>query len=349
MKIAVLGWYGHNNAGDERIKLCLEQFLLEQDSVKCVDFYDLHDHGIKGKTSRFDHYDLVIIGGGGIILSQCNYHDFINNIKTKIITLGISVEHPKLTGNAKKFAIALLNKSLVVIVRDRGSLDKLSPYDHDKKVKISSDLTFLKPYERINFIKEHKIAINLLPKPIDIKYHTLSNTAVSFFLRQLHRFGFDNIIRIVDFKGLIQNLKREFSLVPVPLYCASQEANVSWYQKNDIEFLKLYFREVPSYFSDKIIDECSLFLSMRLHGAIFAVQKGVPVISFSYLPKNRNFMKEVGLEEFIIETTETKKILTSIEAVFSKQDYIRDKMHSYTENATAQIRQDVIEALNLIG
>lgn len=245
--------------------------------------------------------------------------------------------------------MALLNKSIAVFVRDQESADKLFPYDFHKKIKISSDLTFLKPYETVSLIKQNNIGINLLPKPLDIKYSTLSNPVASFFLRQLNRFGLDNAIRIIDFGDLIASLKMKFSLLPIPLYCAQQEENAPPYLENDIEFLKRYFREVPHCFLDKIIDECSLFLSMRLHGTIFSVQKSVPVLSFSYLPKNRNFMKDVGLEEFVIESPDIKKVLISIENIFCKQDCIRDKMRSYTEKVTMQIRKDVIEILNLVG
>ena len=128
MKIAVFGWYGHENAGDERIKFCINHFLTVLGGIDRVDFFDLHENAIKGKTNQFDHYDLVIIGGGGLIFSQSNYHDFIYGIDTKIVTAGISVE-TALKGNPKKFAVSLLEKSLVVLVRDSDSAQKLSLLD----------------------------------------------------------------------------------------------------------------------------------------------------------------------------------------------------------------------------
>lgn len=41
-------------------------------------------------------------------------------------------------------------------------------------------------------------------------------------------------------------------------------------------------------------------LSIRLHGAVFSVIAGTPVIAINYLPKVEGFMKSVGLERFLI-------------------------------------------------
>ena len=348
MKIAVFGWYGHNNAGDERIKYCLSHFLENIGGVDYVHFYDLHTNAIKGKTKQFDHYDLVIIGGGGLIFSQCNYHDFINGINTKIVTLGISVEMPSVTGNSKKFAISLLEKSLAVLVRDTDSAHKLSEYDTRKIVKVSSDLTFLKPYEIVDCMQNNNVGINLLPKPAHFKYSSLAFPAIDFLLRQLNRLGMVNLLKIVDFRNLLNELRTQFLLVPIPLYCDPQSENLPIYQKNDVEFLKCYFKVVPTEFTHELIDQCSVFLSMRLHGTMFAVQKGIPVLSLSYLPKNMNFMKAVGLEDYVTASIPSEGILRIVNEIQTNQDSIREKMLDYTKAATCNIQKDFMTILNLV-
>lgn len=346
MKIAVFGWYGNHNAGDERIKDCLHRFLMGLGGINSVDFYDLHKSAINGKTDKYDSYDLIIIGGGGLILSQSNYHDFINGINTKIITAGISVEHQKLTGNALKFARSLIDKSEIMLVRDQASAAILKRYDLNSKVRVSSDLTFLKPYESVNISNVNKIGINLLPKPAHIKYSTLCNPFLDFAIRQLHRFGFRNSLKFINFEDLVKALKSRYKVCPIPLYYKPQTSDLPIYQINDVEFLKNYFEDVPDTFSDKMIDECSLFLSMRLHGAIFAVQKGIPIISLAYLPKNRNFMREVGLEEFVFENIDTLKINEAIASLQKNRSIVQEKMLCYKDKATKNIQQDLIAALN---
>lgn len=345
MKIAVFGWYGHDNAGDERIKYCLSYFIKALGGVDAIDFYDLHEEAIKGPTSKFDGYNIVIIGGGGLILSRHNYHDFIMGISTKVVTLGISVE-TALKGNPKKFAEAILEKSDAILVRDKSSYEKLQTLKNTPKLKLTSDLTFLLPFTSMPNIKRDQLGINLLPKPKNIKYSTLSNKFLSFLLGYLERFNLTNLLKIVSFEELIEELKTKFSCLPVPMYCASQHAILPTYRKNDVNFLKEYFDDVPETFDDDLIDKCFAFLSMRLHGAIFAVQKNVPVISFEYLPKNKNFMKEVGLEDFVINSGEPKDFLLLLDHLQKNDKIIRDKMTSYTEIASQMVRRDVTRALN---
>jgi len=340
MKIAVLGWYGHNNAGDERIKNCLNHFLMNLGGVDTVDFFDLHEEAIKGKTSKFDHYDLVVIGGGGLIFSQHNYHDFILGLHTRVITAGISVE-TQLTGNPKKFAKALLEKSSTFLVRDQGSYEKLFILDVERKVKVSADLTFLQPYAPLHAKNEKKIGINLLAKTI----HSGLSLKVLLFLNRL-RLGC--YTKTTCFKKMVADLKGSFDLMPIPLYCAQQESGAPDYRLNDINFMKKYMENVPESFKDTDIDQCELFLSMRLHGLIFAVQKGIPPITFSIYPKQINFMKEVGLDEAIIDVNELGKVNHRVEENLENSIKIKEKIFKYCDSASQVVASDLINALNLI-
>ncbi|MDP4840889.1 MAG: polysaccharide pyruvyl transferase family protein [Alphaproteobacteria bacterium] len=347
MKIAVFGWYGHDNAGDERIKYCLQSFLMGFGGIKAIDFYDLHNEAIKGATPKFDDHNLVIIGGGGLILSRHNYHDFIMGINTKVVTLGISVE-TDLKGNPKKFAEALLKKSDAVLVRDRASHKKLQPLNDSHKVRVTSDLTFLVPFTPTLNTDRKQLGVNLLPKPKHIQYSTLSNKLINFLLCQLERFGLTNLLQTVSFSELINVLKGKFPCVPIPMYCAPQQGIIPTYRKNDVNFLKEYFDNVADTFSDQLLDKCFVLLSMRLHGSIFAVQKNIPVVSFQYLPKNRSFMKEVGLENFVIDSPDPKDFLLLLDKITKNDKMIRDQMASYTERASQIVRRDLTEIINRI-
>jgi len=347
MKIAVFGWYGHDNAGDERIKYCLHSFLMGLGGIKAIDFYDLHNEAVKGATSKFDDYNLVIIGGGGLILSRHNYHDFIMGINTKMVTLGISVE-TDLKGNPKKFAGALLKKSDAVLVRDRASHKKLQLLKDSHKVRVTSDLTFLVPFMPTLNTNRNQLGVNLLPKPKYIKYSTVSNKFLSSLLGHLERFGLTNLLQTVSFSELINVLKGKFPCLPIPMYCAPQQGIIPTYRKNDVNFLKEYFDNVADTFSDQLLDKCFVLLSMRLHGSIFAVQKNIPVVSFQYLPKNRSFMKEVGLENFVIDSPNPKDFLLLLDKITKNDKMIRDQMASYTERASQIVRRDLTEIINRI-
>jgi len=332
MKIAVLGWYGHDNAGDERIKYCLGNFLRNLAAVEAVEFFDLHDNAINGPTDRFDAYDLVIIGGGGLILSQHNYHDFIRSIKTKMLTIGVSVEGG-LVGNRGSFAQALIDRSLAVLVRDTASYAALKNLDRDCKVRVSTDLTFLEPYELSDTPKSEILGVNLFPKVI----------------RQgLNILGFNLGSKVINFQRVMQDLSASFKLSPIPLYCVAQPAKLAVRQMNDVNYLKRYFSAVPEKFDHSAIDNCSVFISMRLHGVIFAIQKGIPAITLGSYPKQVNFMKEVGLQNVVVDPQKLQQLPEAVSYVEKNSEDIADKLREYRHKATTQIRQDLIEVMNLI-
>ncbi|MBX3457100.1 MAG: polysaccharide pyruvyl transferase family protein [Candidatus Paracaedibacteraceae bacterium] len=346
MKIAVFGWYGHDNAGDERIKYCLNHFLMGLGGIDGVDFYDLHDNAIKGATSQFDDYDLVIIGGGGLILSQHNYHEFIHGIGTKLLVAGISVE-TDLKGNPLKFAQALLDKASLFLVRDKNSYEKLLPLDKKSVLKLSQDLTFLEPFPVVQGTKNNNIlGLNLLPKPKYIKYSFMANRALSFMLGQLSRFGIRDVIPVQDYYDIVDSLREKYLIQAIPFYTPDQPQNVPDYQKNDVNFLKKYCEHVPDVFSDNLFDDCSLLVCMRLHAGIFAVQKAIPFLSFSYLPKNRNFMALLGLENYALEITSDTNIITAIDSLDKNRDKIRLRMKEFTESAQQEIQTQLINFLN---
>lgn len=341
MKIAVFGWYGHDNAGDERIKYCLSHFLLDQGGITNVAFYDLHDNAIKGKTKKFDHYDLVIIGGGGLVFSQCNYHDFINGISTKLVTLGISVE-TKLIGNPKKFCLALLERSKFVVVRDQSSFELLSALGQYKHLLVAPDLTFLKPFPAHNMDPVETIGINLLAK-------TKNSTILrSYLIVQSLCDRLSVYPKIYKFDDILKKISLYKKIIPIPLYTHSQPEGVPDYRMNDVNILKKYFSSVPDSFVEEAIDACSLFISMRLHGIIFAVQKGVIPLTFNIYPKQVNFMAECGLLDHVHDINNFDGFDKRIEKAEKERNIIHQKISEYTQQSSKKISENFLMIMNNI-
>lgn len=339
MKIAVFGWYGHDNAGDERIKYCLSTFLKGLGGIDHINFYDLHEEAIKGATSKFDDYNLVIIGGGGLILSRHNYHDFILSINTKMVTLGISVETP-LKGNPKKFAEALLEKSEIVLVRDSESYRKMKSLDLHNKVMLGVDITFLAPYDLVTDTQDsNTIAINLM---IKTQYNP-----ISLMLRShLSRFSKCFLPKPICFKDLINDLDKRYTLVPIPLFCKKKPSNASFFQGNDVIFLQESFKKVSNTFQHTTLDKCDMFLSMRLHGLIFSAQKGIPFTTFETYPKQKNFMKEVGLDDLSIDLDHIHQAKPVISKIIQNKSIIKEKILTYRTKAVEKSQEDLIRIMS---
>jgi polysaccharide pyruvyl transferase WcaK-like protein len=49
------------------------------------------------------------------------------------------------------------------------------------------------------------------------------------------------------------------------------------------------------------VGKADLLMSMRLHALIFGAAQGVPMIALSYARKVRGFMRELGLEKWVVE------------------------------------------------
>ena len=151
-----------------------------------------------------------------------------------------------------------------------------------------------------------------------------------------------------NFKNIVQDLSANFKLAPIPLYCIAQAGNPSVQQMNDVNYLKQYFPVVPSSFDHRAIDNCSIFVSMRLHGLIFAIQKGIPAITVGSYPKQVNFMKEVGLQNVVVDPQNLQQLPEAISYVEQNMESIRSKIREYRDKASAQIKRDLTEVMNLI-
>ncbi len=340
MKIAILGWYGHNNAGDERIKHALDTFIKKLVSSCELYFYDLHECASQKKESHFNEYDLVIIGGGGLILSPANYHNFLLGLATKVITLGISVEG-SLIGNRLKFAKALLKKSIKVCVRDQRSFELLKPLDQRGILIKSADVTFLDPFSIRKPSKTSLIGINLLPKPINYSYSSFLNFYIPRFYKLLTRIGIQKHVKIYDFQGLVDTLSANHQILPIPLYCENTPLGTPLANQSDSEYLQTLLTSVPRKFDHMSINKCRAIISMRLHASIFAIQKGVPFVSLAYLPKNQALMKEAHLDEFVTSDFTTKHLCELFDKLLNSEASVKERLLDYRERACRDIQRTV--------
>lgn len=60
MTIGLIGWYGHNNAGDDRILWCLRRFFEGTDLLVMQGLGDAWDN-----LAALNKCDFVALGGGG--------------------------------------------------------------------------------------------------------------------------------------------------------------------------------------------------------------------------------------------------------------------------------------------
>jgi polysaccharide pyruvyl transferase WcaK-like protein len=81
-----------------------------------------------------------------------------------------------------------------------------------------------------------------------------------------------------------------------------------------------------------LVKECDLFIGQKLHSTVIALINRVPSLMLEYRPKCRDFMASLGLENYVIRTSDFNKgrFLTLFEELAAKQN-------SYLEQAENRI------------
>lgn len=335
MKIGLIGWYGHLNYGDERMLYCIKRYFSN------CNFFITHGwDDAKNNIKELNKCDYILIGGGGLILRNISRKaNFISKIKKPFGFIGVSIEDKH--KSMEPFFDIIKQKAEFILVRDNQSKKYLN---HHYKVIIGPDLTFLYPFKVIqNVIKEDVCGTNLR------YWHYWKGT----YLGQYY-----NVMRYLDkkfpsFKRLypfakwesdktINIIKEKFNLVlPIPFYF---ELNT----KNDKVTLSKYFNNIPSNFNIDLYKRIRYLIGMRYHSIVFATQCGIPFISLSYQPKNKNFCTDMSLDSLSTEIYEINELDSKIDYLKNNYKNIRERLIEYREKCIKDINYIFQSISNLI-
>lgn len=287
MKIAVIGWYGHQNAGDDRILYCLRRFLADDELLPVNGFA-----GLKEQWKEINGCDLVLFGGGGLILRGTGKHaPLFRELRPPLACIGISVESVH-QDNIDLIEV-LKDKCEFILVRDLGSQ---KAFGHHAKVVVGPDLTFLYPLEIVHTPVRDLCGVNFRPwRYWDAEHNSSFDLFMHRFNRRFPRIEKAYPLRKWRPHKAVSILQRHFrTLKPISLY---NEPN----RKSDTDVLEPFFDVPIPNFSVRQMEDCGVIVSMRLHGLIFATQLGIPFVSLSYMPKNREFCRSIGLSKNSVE------------------------------------------------
>lgn len=314
MRIALVGFYGHRNAGDDRIQYCVERFFAGHEVMPVNGFA-----GMKQRWQEINSSDLVLFGGGGLVQRGTGIHaSLFEALRPPLACLGISVE-AKHKDNERLIQV-LLEKASFVLVRDAGSA---VAFGSNPKVIVGPDLTFLYPFDVAPEQEGNRqsCAVNLLPWHFwTFEYKGLSHRV----LRQITQ-RFPLTEKLYPFPKwepdrAIEVVRRAFKrLVPLPCYCEPVKGS-------DRHILLKYFDDVPDRFDPHIMMSCGNVVAMRLHAAIFACQMGIPFMSLAYQPKNREFCRSIGLPQCWINLCGLKYLDRALAAVKDHYDEMRERL-----------------------
>lgn len=266
-------------------------------------------------------YDLLVIGGGGVIHGAhwpngwfwLIEKDLIKKIKIPFIVYGVGYNYWEEEGRISQKTIEHLNETVKYAkhfsVRNDGSAARLK-----EQTGISATVV-PDPGFHINLNTEYN-------RPIEKKYIIiqLANDKANF------RFG-DNVnqkIFIKQMRRLVLELSKDFLVVFAP------------HVYDDIKLSHAISNEIPNtsvwdfgYFAFDHVEQAIAYykyaefvISMMGHGQIIPIAFNTPVLSLENHPKHRGLMNELGLSNFNIGLNEEYLFQRITNAV---QDINKDK------------------------
>lgn len=331
MRIGLIGWYGHNNAGDDRILFCLRRFFEGHELLVASGLND-----VAARLTEFNSCDFILLGGGGLILRGTGWFaEIIERLTPPFGCVGISIEacHP----DNLRLLESLKERSEFILVRDRRSRDLMGC--HFKTI-IGPDLTFLYPYEIAAPTDADVCGLNLRPWKFWQGEH---NGIGDRWMRTLNK-RMPTLASFYPFarwspEKAVAILRDCFSnIVPLPLYL---EEGV----ENDRDILSRFFPLVTGKFADDHFDCCRFIISMRLHGLIFACQKGIPFLSLSYQPKNEAFCNDIGLPDNSVSIFDPILLSTAMDKLASNHDELRLRLL----DVRADYQREIVAIMAAIG
>jgi polysaccharide pyruvyl transferase CsaB len=302
MKIAISGYYGFNNAGDEAILEALKLGLSETHPESKI---SILDSGNRFNFKMLKDCDLLISGGGGLLQDKTSTRSFLYYLLiirlAKLLGKKVYIFAQGIGPITKWYNQLLLKRALntadLITVRDLHSFNYLKSLKlKNPKIIETADPTFIltpedaAPATRLSSSKSGGQGEKLLQiEGVQINKRPLIGVSI-------RKFGEKNPNAENIAKALDQiTAKTKAQIVFIPFQCpqdilASREIMKHMKEKSYLIFRECRPREIMG-----IINQMDAVIGMRLHSLIFAVNCSIPAVGLSYDPKVDAFMKEVGL------------------------------------------------------
>lgn len=373
-KIAIHGFYGKGNLGDEAILKALLQEFSKYPNIKVVVFSSAPGevskiHGVRsfserGKRSLLRRIweiktsDLFILGGGGLLKDYGNNSSSLTgwlrllrfakrlNVKTALFAVGVENIRYDKSGKLIKEA---LNGVDLITVRDCNSKDILKDIGVTNEIKVVSD-----PVVLLTNINADKIEDNLLSSKVIICIRHWFSKGFYIEKPEVNENFIQSLSAMADF--LIERYNKKIDFIPFRTTSYDDDRIVakqvvSHMKHKDKTHIHSSAPEVDEFI--KMAEKSSLVIGMRLHSLILGASIGIPVIGLEYMPKVKAYMKSIKQSGYSLDletiTGEKliKKILITFEQYKERSQVISLEVSRLKKLASANI-EDLIELSNYV-
>jgi len=270
MKILVLGWYGHNNIGDDSYKIAFPKLFPE------------HTFEFTSNISHND-YDCVVLGGGNVFSN-----DFLGQLRgLNKPVFGMSLGLDRETKNDVPF--------VHVYAREQQSLEWLKcqktvcSFLPDFAFALEPDIErgkFL--LSQMGTLYEKKVAIVVNSYLINGGQGQKGRESMAFL-----SFAYE-LARGIDAANA------SFIFIPFGTEIPADDRVANSWVANKCKFDKknvVIYGQYSVQDTLNIISACDAMVSTRLHATIFAHNAGIPFVDITHHNKNKSFLDLIGQKD----------------------------------------------------
>ncbi len=285
----------------------------------------------------FREVDLVVIGGGGIFQDIYNHYPIpfftamalLSKLHRKQLVLYCLGIGPINTTIGKALCKLTATMADIVSVRDSTSMDVLKNIGVSREIHLSADPVFLLEPLRNEKTKEVTERINNICS---------GRPVIGVCVQELFDWGDGNREILADtLDTLIADKGAQVVFLPYGDYkdgwmskSTSDPVDISASKK-----LISLMKEESCIITDgllpqellAVMERMDIVISMRLHGLIMGLNRGIPVIALTYKKESKllNLMKRIGHEDMVfnIEDIDRSQLLEKIDHVFLEKDDVK--------------------------
>lgn len=335
MKIGIVGNYGNDNQGDESV---LEGIIIQLENAYPIERKDIlvFSNNLKQTRERYgtdaaplfidrktdpmkfiatllhhrkivSSFDLLIIGGGGILMDLYRSNPFVFGIYGLLVkwtrvpaaVFGVGVG-PIRSFFGKKFIKMIGNAVQTVTVRDRVSKKLLEDIGVKTPINVTLDPAFYlhSKGEKKTSAKATKIGVTALPYFHDSYWPTRDDEKYNGYIEGMAA-NLDNILD-KEPNGTVQFFSTKHP------YDTNTTKDIRQLMKHK-ERANVYDELLTHQEIMSLIAEQDLVIGTRLHSLILSIVTKTPIIAVGYHDKVRDVMEAVHCKESTLTISEVSK------------------------------------------
>ncbi len=314
--------------------------------------------GLLRTISNIKRADIILLGGGELVQTKSSFMYLIANLapgmlsvffKRKCLAIGAGIGDAKeISKVGEIFARFVLNRIEKVCVRDRTSLrNALAIGLKNDRLLLAADLAFYLSDARGGGVTStHGEKVLFCPRFTKARKGGLLPASMMKRLNE-EEYRRDFNESAGRFAELLKGIAGEFDVILLPCYSGRRGGGKdrvfcerimerAGYPSN----VEVYDGSVNFYGIRDLIKQTFTTVGVPVHALILTSIMNNPSIAISYASKCSSFMKEVGLERYIVDISELRSDIDIQEVI----KLIRECRENYKEVSQA-IRKNVLELI----